>query len=206
MALETLEPNHVRSPRIRDSQGLMPQQLHVLSSLALNPDWKAACAEADVEIGRLRHWLRHDDAFRAAYNKLMVGALEETKAKLSSLLPRVSNVFEDALDATSTLDVDCPECGHSFGVGVPAWAIRKWAAEALLKQHGQLATRVEVSGEVQHPVLTLEEYLALALLRRGGEVPPGVLAALRERGLLESEEPPVEAEYTPVENTSDESS
>lgn len=200
---------------VRDKDGLMLDQKRLLAELLENTDWKVACAEAEVPVHTLRRWLRDDEAFLKAYEKLFSTVLTESKAKLTSLMPRVGDVFEDGLDAQKPIEseVRCPECGTTFTaiIEVPAWGVKLRVAEDLLKSHGQFAQRHVVEGEVTHRNTTLEDLIGVAIDSRGGRLPPGVREDLAARGLLperQAPEPPpdpdaVEAEYTAV-NSEDE--
>lgn len=197
-----------RSPLLRrDKDGLMLDQKHLLNALLDNTDWKAACEEAKVPVHTLRRWLREDEAFQKAYDRLFASVFKESKAKLTSLMPRVGEVFEEGLDAQKTIEqeVHCPECGQTFTavIEVPAWGIKLRVSEDLMKAHGQFAQRHVVEGTVEHRVLTLEDLIGVAIHGRKGHLPPHVEQGLRSRGLLPeraSEPPPdpdvVEGEYT----------
>lgn len=205
-----------RSPLThRDEDGLMLDQKRLLSEFLAEADWKVACEKAEVPVHTLRRWLREDEAFLKAYERLFSVVLKESKAKLTSLMPKVGEVFEEGLDAQSKIeqDVACPECGTVFTavIEVPAWGVKLRVSEDLMKAHGQFAQRHIVEGTVQHQVLTLEDLIGVAIHNRGGRpLPPHVEQDLRSRGLLPeraSEPSPdsdvAEGEYT-VESSEDE--
>lgn len=147
---------------------------------------------------RVRTWLRTDANFQAAYKELGTGLLTEARAILDGLMPQAAEAFEEAMDAERTIDVDitCPECGHEHTVKVKTadLRLRLQTAKDLLKRSGDLAAKVQVSGEVKHRDMALEDRLALAQVQRWHEVgmakgepcpvPPDVYDSLSKRGLL----------------------
>lgn len=170
----------------------MVDQNRLLTALAEHQDWETACTEAGIGKKRLQHWLQQDPAFRKEYMRLFGGLLDATKAHLSSLLPKAAEVVADALAANRPIGVECPECHHEFGISAPAWAVRLRAMEDILKQHGQLVQKHEISATVTH--LTLEDQLAIAAIRRGLAVPPSVVERLRSEGLVKDDGTIVEGE------------
>jgi hypothetical protein len=194
MAMEPVPES--RSLQTRDEKGLTLDQKRLLAYLIEEIDWRIACEKAGVTITRFRYMLRSDKAFRLAYKGLFDGVLAEARAHLTSLMPKVGEVFEEGLAANEarTVDVACPECGHAFQITLqgPAWGVRLRVSEDLLKAHGEMVQKHIVEGEITHRNLTLEDIIAQAILRRGGELPPQVEERLREQGLEQA----VEGEYT----------
>jgi ribosomal protein S27E len=189
------EPVTSRALQTRDEAGLTLAQKRLLAHLVEEIDWRKACEKAGVSVSQFRYMLRSDKAFQAAYKDLYKGVLIEARSHLTSLMPKVGQVFEEGLAANEarTVDVTCPECGHNFQITFqgPAWNVRLRVSEDLLKAQGDLAQKVIVEGEVKHRNLTLEDLLAQAILRRGGELPPQVEERLRQQGLEVTE-----GEYT----------
>lgn len=141
-------------------------------------------------ISRSRHerWLRTDPNYQEGVRKLGDGLLAEARARLDSLLPKAAETFEDALDKNKVTEVltHCPKCGHGFMVGVEVTDLktRLSVAKDLFKRSGDLAAKLQVSGEVKHRDMSLEDRIALAQIEAGQNVPPDVVASLRQRGLI----------------------
>ena len=194
-ALVPVTPKPVRLRR-KDKHGLRLNQKRGLIALAQGATWEQAAKEAGVEVQTLKDWAILDPAFKAEYDGLLAGLLTDVKHRMSTMLPKVGDVMAEALDADQPLKVacTCPDCGARFDAVIdsPNWAVRLRVAENLLKQHGQLASKIDVEGDIKHThvlELSTDERIALQLIRRGKRdaVPPDVYESLQSRGVIDAE-------------------
>ena len=191
-AEESMLPSVLLAPKEGyDPRNLSLDQKRVLAALLESPTQEAGFES--IEPGHMlkwrgRHvrWLRSDPNYAEAVARIGDGMLAEAKAKLSSLVTKAADTFEEALEKDKVIDAHCPcGCDHDFTIVISDLAFRTRVAEKVLKPN-LLApkAKVEVSGEVKHRDMSLEDKVALAQVQRGMSVPPDVLAGLRLRGLL----------------------
>lgn len=174
----------------RDATGLRLDQKRFLAELVQHGNVPRACENTDTSLVAARQWLRFDEKFRLAVDALLTGPMmAQASVRLVSLLPKAGDAFEDALDAHHPVEVEvmCPECLHHFTthVELPNWGPRLRVAEDVYKIHGQLTSKVEVEGKIEHEhSLSLEDRIAIAKYHRSQPLPPQVEEDLRSRGLL----------------------
>jgi len=201
-ALVPVTPKPVNLRR-KDKYGLRLNQKRALIALCQGGSWEQAAKEACVEVQTLKDWAILDPAFKTEYDNLLAGLLTDVKHRMSTMLPKVGDVMAEALDAGQALKVGvvCPDCGAHYDaiIDSPNWAVRLRVAENLLKQHGQLASKIEVEGDIKHThviELSTDDRIALQLIRRGKResVPPDVYESLLSRGVID-------AEYRELDNT-----
>ena len=180
------------------TESLTLDQKKMLAALLEEPTPRKAALASGVPLGRYHRWLREDENFRAAIGELGSGLLYEARARLDSLLPQAAATFEEAMEseAGQRIWVECPDCGNRFQAQalVPDLKTRLGVAKDLFKRSGDLAAKVQVTGEVKHRDMALEDRLALAQvtawMARGQlgpcPVPPDVFRSLQTRGLLDS--------------------
>lgn len=153
---------------------------------------RAAAREANITPETHLRWVRESEAYRLKFQAIAAVSLDEARARLDALLPQAAQVYEDGLIADKELAVTCPACEHEFFITVENFARRLTIAKDLFKRSGDLAAKVQVSGEVKHRDMALEDRLALAQVQswelggRAGQcpVPPDVYDDLNRRGLL----------------------
>ena len=175
----------------RGKDGLMTIQRMLLEELMEEGgSWRKACQKLDIKERRVRFWLTNDDAFSEAYDKLLGSVdITATKKELDYLASGAAELYEEAMQATrgAKVDTKCPKCGKEFEVhaAAPDHRIRMKAMETLLKISGTLKETRKVEGQLLNISLTGDEIIALMAYQVGQPVPESVLAALREKGVID---------------------
>ncbi len=185
----------------RDKDGLTLQMRNTLQALALESDWRIACASVDVLPATLQSWLQNDEAFGNRYDQLLGPSLEIAKDMMEQRALKAAGMYDEALDAVRTIarDVSCPKCGHTFMAfqTTPDWSARLKAGDTIMKTAGILIDRRKI--EQTNVNLSFEQSMALAqvqyavtLAKRTGGVPqitvsPSMLEQLKRKGAIEGE-------------------
>lgn len=172
-----------------DPRNLSLDQKRLIAALMEFQTQKEALAFCHISWPTHSRWIRTNVDYAEAVKRLGDGLLAEARAKMNSLVVQAANTFEEALEATKRIRVECP-CGcldefekpFSFYVEISDLKFRTSVAEKVLKPT-ILAPKVKVEGTVTHE-LSLEDRLAVARLQRGMSVSPDVRDRLARQGLL----------------------
>ncbi len=179
-----------RQLQFRDDDGLTLQQRRLLQELAMVPNWREACANAEVSPPVCQKWLKDFPEFREAYNNLIGPALELVQDKVETMAHEATDIYEDAMQAVRYFpkDVSCPKCNHEFStpVGGPDWNARLRAGDRILQISRILIDRKQIQQTTV--ALTLEQAMALMqykwALRNGKpfQAKPSLIDELKRMG------------------------
>ena len=195
---ETLPTAHITynttSAALQAPSQLTMAQSRFLASYVIEGTIRAACKSAGITPDQHYHWIRSSEPYREKFRSIAAVSLDEARARLDVLAPKAAEVFEEGLERDKSLEVTCPACEHEFTVRIADYRTRLTVAKELFKRSGDLAAKLQVSGEVKHRDMALEDRLALAQLQawaaqgRQGlcPVPPDVYDDLSRRGLFDA--------------------
>ena len=191
------------SDELPDDIILSPKQAVFIAAWTSGATIEASCRAADIHYNTWYRWKTGNTMFQRALVRLTEGVLDQARADMDALQPKVAKGLEAALDAKSI--PNCPECKQPIICGncespilLSNFSAVLRATELLLKRQGELVTRTHTTGEqtVRHTQeLTHEQRLAAGRWTAGLPVPPDAEAELRAIGVIAGPAPViVEAE------------
>lgn len=195
-----------------DEELTLPMKAFLQELIALG-SVKAALASVDGAERSLRRWTKIP-TFRALFDQTILDNTAATRGSLHSSVTGAVDVYEEALQATKTIErkFACEACGerNEVEVIVENWAARLKAAETLLKITGILKEQktIDFNAKIetrQIIVLTTPEHLAWERYKTGLPIPPHMEALLTDKGLIGQEALPapkeevIEADFVTVE-------
>ena len=201
---ELIPTNGHKQLRGRDPEGLLLDQRRYLQRLSDSGDWKKASEDCDPPIpaSRVKRWLREDNYFKTAYDKLFSQAPEVARRQIALLAEKAADVAEELLGEMKPISrtFKCIKCGtnNNVTIHVRDAAIRAKMVETIMKSSGVLKDirKLEMEGEVL--VLTLPQKLAMAQLNAGQPISEQMRRQLLQQGVdLQQyrEEDVIEGEY-----------
>lgn len=213
-----------RSTSSKDKKGLTIEERNFLQEIRALGSWK----EAAVSLGHSHRWGRErfkNPAFKEEYDNFFgPDEVKITERELIFASGDAVSILEEAKTATKdavvSLDVECPQCAHSFvasGIGkVKDWQTIRWATELFLKGarivKDEKSIKVEGGFQIEHKLET-KYYLALQALEHGRAIPPGTYQELQELSAQYGFKLPalpsgqtVDAEYKVLEDEDDDDS
>lgn len=186
-------PANGRQLQFKDDAGLTLQQRNLLQELAMVPNWREACANAEVSPPVCQKWLRNSPEFREAYNNLIGPALDLVQDKVETMAHEATDIYEDAMKAVHyfSKDVSCPKCSHEFStpIGGPDWNARLRAGDRILQISRILIDRKQIQQTTV--TMTMEQSMALMQYkwaRKNGKTvlaKPSLIDDLRRMGEIE---------------------
>ncbi len=179
----------------RNEEGLMPAQQEYLQAYADTGSESKARESLDLTVGRVRNWMREDEAFKEAFAQAVEGIHEAVVLKLKAQEERLPEAIEELLDAEKEKRVDCPKCQHRFYVTVANDAIRAKIVTMLMKSQDHLKEVHRVEGDIQVEVtdISLALQMALSMHNHDKQISEASRRELVQLGLIE-DEPFIEGE------------
>lgn len=175
---------------VTDNLGLSPLQSQFIEELALCGVWARAARTVGVDYRTPRNWLKNNEAFKTAFNKVFGSTdLEVIRKHAETLSHTAMGVYAEVMEAEKTLrqQVQCPECGNRFGV---EWRIednivRLKAADSVTKIAGLVKDQkdINIKGTIIH--YDGADAAALIAYKAGRPISPSMTRRLRELGWLE---------------------
>lgn len=190
---------------------LSPKQAMCIAARARGATIHQACEEADIHYNTWYRWKTTDPMFQRALQRVTDGILDQARAGMDDLQPKVTTGLEAALDAKSI--PDCPSCKQPIvcsncdsPIELSNFPAVLRAIEMMLKRQGELVNRTHVTGEqhVKHTQeLSHEQRLALGRFNAGLPIPPEAEAELRHLGLIAGPPTIIEAEASEASASTD---
>ena len=208
----------------RGDDGLTWHQRAFLAHMASSGgNWEVSCQAVGRSPRTVRYWLATEPVFKTAFHEQFAASKEELREMLGAAGEKAVSVVQEALDASGEMSItikcpheDCPDGGvHDAKIDKTDWALRKWAADLVLKSQGVIVEKKEVNvgGSVSHVHMSIAERTALERWRTGYPIP----AYLKERfdemvrqGALPSPvkrdegQNVIEGDYRPIEESDNE--
>ena len=89
----------MQNDRENGSEGLMAEQQTALELLLLGKSVAETAKSAGVARSTVHRWLKHDAAFRAAYNEWHDQLMQSSRSRLLMLTDKATDALEKALEA-----------------------------------------------------------------------------------------------------------
>ena len=182
----------------RNAEGLMPVQVEYLQLLSEGNSEKEARIKLNLSNDRVTRWGRKDEAYIKVYDAYSHEVVESVHTQARMLSEKAAATVDELLEDMKpiTVSIICSECDHknTTQVQVRDSGVRARIAEMVWKATGVLKDVHRIEGEVGVTHMTAGQRMALALWNdgKGARVSEQAKRELRNMGLIDDEEAPVD--------------